>query len=206
MAKITIIGTGSIGSAVATLAAKGGSEVQILGRNETKVAEVAKEVGASTGTIGDAITGDIVVLAVPYSALADLAGQYSGQLDGKTLVDVSNPLDFETFELVVPADSSATEELQALVPGASVVKAFNTNFAATLVTGQMGNGIPTVLVAGDDDTAKQALIEVITAGGVQAVSAGPLKRARELEGLGLLALGLASQEVIGWTGGFAVEK
>lgn len=207
MSKVTVIGTGNIGSAVASIAAKGGADVQLLGRDQEKTAAVAEQAGASAGRVGDAIEGDIVVLAVPYAALVELATQYSDQLGGKTLVDVTNPLDFATFDsLTVPADSSAAAELQALVPAAKVVKAFNTNFAATLASGQIGANDTTVLVAGDDDSAKQALVDVITAGGVNAVAAGSLKRARELEALGFLQLTLGAQGIIGWTGGFAVQK
>ena len=207
MSKVTVIGTGNIGSAVALIAAKGGADVQLLGRDQEKTAAVAEQAGASAGRVGDAIEGDIVVLAVPYAALVELATQYSDQLGGKTLVDVTNPLDFATFDsLTVPADSSAAAELQALVPAAKVVKAFNTNFAATLASGQIGANDTTVLVAGDDDSAKQALVDVITAGGVNAVAAGSLKRARELEALGFLQLTLGAQGIIGWTGGFAVQK
>lgn len=207
MSNVTVIGTGNIGSAVASIVAKGGAAVQLLGRDLDKAASVAEQAGATAGQVGDAITGDIVVLAVPYPALAELAEQYSGQFDGKILVDVTNPVDFATFDsLTVPADSSAAAELQALVPAAKVVKAFNTNFAATLATGQLGENSTTVLVAGDDDAAKQAVVEVITAGGVNAVSAGSLKRARELEAVGFLQLTLAAQEIVGWTGGFAVQK
>jgi 8-hydroxy-5-deazaflavin:NADPH oxidoreductase len=93
------------------------------------------------------------------------------------------------------------------VPTAKVLKAFNTNFAATLVAGQVGGAEPTtVLVAGDDAQAKQTLIDLVTAGGLQAADAGSLKRARELEAVGFLQLTLAVSEKIGWTGGYAVVR
>ncbi|MFZ8758802.1 NADPH-dependent F420 reductase [Microbacterium sp. HMH0099] len=207
MSKVTVIGTGNIGGVVASIAAKGGADVQILGRDQVKTDAAVQQAGAAAGLVGDVITGEIVVLAVPYPALAEIAEQYGSQLEGKILVDVTNPVDFSTFDsLTVPADSSAAAELQTRVPGATVLKAFNTNFAATLGTGQVGDALTTVLVAGDDDAAKQRLIDVVTAGGVSAVSAGSLKRARELEAVGFLQLTLAAQEVIGWTGGFAVKK
>ncbi|MCF4119926.1 diguanylate cyclase [Antribacter sp. KLBMP9083] len=148
----------------------------------------------------------VVVLAVPYPALDGLAAIYGDQLTGKVVVDVSNPVDFATFDsLTVSPDSSATAELAARLPGARVVKAFNTNFAGTLASGETG-GVPvTVLVAGDDADAKKSLIEVVTAGGVQAGDAGSLKRARELEAVGFLQMVLAVQETVGWGGGFAVR-
>ncbi|MBX3093449.1 MAG: NADPH-dependent F420 reductase [Cryobacterium sp.] len=207
MSKVTVIGSGNVGTAVATVAAKGGAHVQILGRDHEKASALASQVGGTAGAVGDPITGDIVVLAVPYTALAELAESYGAQFDGKVLVDVTNPVDGATFDgLTVPADSSAAAELQALVPGAKVLKAFNTNFAGTLASGQVGDVPTTVLVAGDDADAKQALVDVVKAGGVEAAAIGSLKRARELEAFAFLQMTLAVQEVVGWGGGFALRK
>ncbi|GAB3042414.1 NADPH-dependent F420 reductase [Parafrigoribacterium mesophilum] len=209
MTSVTIIGAGKMGSAIAGIAAKGGAPVQVLARDAEKAAEAAKAAGASvtSGAVGDAPSGDIVVLAVPYPALSDVLGQYAAQLDGKTVVDITNPLDFATFDsLTVPADSSAAQEVASRVPGASVLKAFNTTLAATLTSGQVGGQPTTVLIAGDDGDAKAALAGVLEAGGISAVDAGALKRARELEALGFLQLTLAASEKISWAGGFAVEK
>jgi predicted dinucleotide-binding enzyme len=122
-------------------------------------------------------------------------------------VDITNPLNFETFDsLVVPEGSSATAQIQARLPKSSVLKAFNTNFAATLSSKTVGDATTTVLVAGDDAAAKAALIESITAGGIGAIDAGSLARAHELEAMGFLQLTLAANEHIGWTAGFAVAK
>jgi len=207
MSSITVIGTGSVGSAVAELAAKGGANVQVLGRNREKAALLAARISATPGSVGDAISGDVVVLAVPYPALAELADAYGAALDGKVVVDVTNPVDFKTFDgLTVAADSSAAAELQAKLPAAKVVKAFNTNFAGTIANGQVRDVPPTVLVAGDDDAAKQAVVDFVTAGGVSAAAVGSLKRARELEAFGFLQITLAAQEIIGWDGGFALRK
>ena len=135
--------------------------------------------GATSARFGDALTGDVVVLALPYGAVADVVGQYATQLDGKVVVDITNPLDFATFDdLAVAAGTSAAQQIAALVPGAHVLKAFNTNFAATLATAKVGGGATTtVLVAGDDADAKATLIGVVEAAGLGAVDAGSLKRA-----------------------------
>lgn len=204
---VTVIGSGNVGSAVAALAAKGGAQVQVLGRDQDKAAALAAEVSGTAGAIGEAITGDIVVLAVPVTAFDELVAAYGAQLEGKVVVDVTNPVDFATFDsLTVPADSSAAAELQAKLPGAKVVKAFNTLFAGVLAAGQVGGDVPAVvLVAGDDESAKSALIELVTAGGVKGVDAGSLKRAREMEAVGFLQMTLAAREIIGWTGGFALR-
>lgn len=206
MTTISIIGTGNMGTAIAGIAAKGGASVQIVARDIAKAQRVADQTAGTAASFGEALTGAIVVLALPYPALADVVSTYSAQLDGRVVVDVTNPVDFATFDgLTVPADSSAAAELQAALPGAKVVKAFNTNFAATLMSGEIGGVPTTVVVAGDDDAAKALLTEVISAGGVTVADAGGLKRARELEALGFLQMVLAVREQIAWTGGFAVR-
>ncbi len=192
MATVSIIGTGNMGQAIAGLAAKGGSTVQLIGSADHD----------------SRVTGDVVVLAVPHPAIAQVLAERADQLAGKVVVDITNPVDFATFDsLVVPADSSKAAELAAALPQSKVVKAFNTTFAGTLVSGSVGtvgDNPTTVLIAGDDADAKAAVAALVTGGGLQAVDAGSLKRARELEALGFLQISLAAAEKVSWAGGFAV--
>ncbi len=205
MTSVTIIGAGNIGSAVARIALKAGVPVQVLARDAAKAAAVDPAV--TPGTVGDPVTGDVVVLALPYPALAEVADRYPDGFAGKVVVETTNPVDFATFDsLVVPAGSSATAELAARLPQARVLKAFNTNFAATLAGGTVGQVPTTVLIAGDDADAKAALAGVVEGGGLRAVDAGALSRARELEALGFLQLTLAAREQTSWTSGFALER
>jgi predicted dinucleotide-binding enzyme len=191
MTTITIFGSGNMGGAIASVLARGGASVQHIGSAQKDAA----------------IEGEIVILAVPYAALGTIVADYGRQLSGRTVVDITNPLNFETFDaLVVPADSSAAAELQQALPGAKVLKAFNTNFAATLVSGRIGDETTTVLVAGDDAEAKAGLLTAVRAGGLSAIDAGALARARELEAIGFLQLTLAAAEQVGWNAGFAVTR
>ena len=115
------------------------------------------------------------------------------------------PLNSTTFDsLTVPADASAAAEIAAALPQSRVLKAFNTNFAATLASGNVGPLPTTVLIAGDDTDAKASLAGIVTAGGLRAIDAGALPRARELEALGFLQITLAAGEKMSWTGGFGV--
>lgn len=206
MTSISIIGTGNMGGAIAGVAAKGGADLQIVDRDTDKAAALAGQVGGSSATFGDELTGDIVVLAVPYPAVEEVLSTYRDQLAGRVIVDLTNPVDFDTFDaLTVAPDSSAAAEIAEAVPDARVVKAFNTNFAATLASGTLGGQPTTVLLAGDDDVAKAALSKVVVAGGLATADAGSLKRARELEALGFLQMVLAVREQIGWTGGLALR-
>lgn len=189
MTTFTIIGTGTMGTAIGGILADGGSDVSYVAHEQ----------------VGSAPLGDIVVLAVPYPALASIVDAYGDQFAGKVVVDITNPLNVATFDsLVVPADGSAAAELQAKLPAAKVLKAFNTNFAATLASRKVGDRATTVLIAGDDDASKRTLADALTAGGVRAIDAGSLARARELESVGFLQITLAAGEKIPWTGGFGV--
>lgn len=190
MTSFTIIGTGNMANAIGGLLAEGGSSVSYISKEET-------------GT--KSLEGDVVVLAVPYPAVSGIIAAYGSQLDGKVVVDITNPLNFETFDsLVVPAGSSAAAEIQAKLPAAKVLKAFNTTFAGTLAAKKVGAEPTTVLVAGNDTAAKELLVDAVAAGGVKAIDAGSLARAHELEALGFLQLTLAVGEKVGWTGGFAI--
>ena len=144
-------------------------------------------------------------VAVPYPAVATVLEQRADQLESKIVVDITNPLNFETFdELTVPSDSSAAAEIAAKLPSSRVLKAFNTTFAGTLSAGTVGPLTTTVLIAGDDADAKSTLAGVVTSGGLKAIDAGGLKRARELEALGFLQISLAAGEKVSWTGGFGI--
>lgn len=188
MTTVSIIGNGNMGSAIGAIATAGGNDVEFIGRD------------ASTP-----ITGDVVVLAVPHPSVAEIVATRRDQLAGRIVVDITNPVDFTTFDsLVVPAGSSFAAELAQQLPDSTVLKAFNTNFAGTLASKQVGDVPTAVLIAGDDTAAKQVLADVVRAGGLEAVDTGSLARAHELEALGFLQLGLAVQEKVAWNAGFAL--
>ena len=168
--EITIFGKGNMGQAIGKNFAEAGNNVQYYGSKD-----IAEHLG------------DIVVMAVPYPALAALAKQYQAELAGKIVVDITNPLNYDTWdELVVPADSSAAQQLQKLLPESKVLKAFNTTFAATLQSGKIGELPTTVLVAGDDEDAKAAFKSALASSALQVLNAGKLKQAREMEATGFL--------------------
>lgn len=191
MSAVSIIGTGGMANAIGSILAGGGATVEYIARSETT----------------DTVAGDMVILAVPYPAVAGVLAQYGDQLAGKTVVDITNPLNFETFDsLTVPVGSSATAVIAAALPNSQVLKAFNTTLAATLTAKKVGPLQTTVLIAGDDTDAKSALAVLIEAGGVAAMDAGSLARAHELEAVGFLQLTLAASEKITWTGGFGLIR
>ena len=190
--QITIIGTGNMARGIATRALAGGNAVTLLGTSADKAQALAGELSGDVraGAIGDPISGDVVVLAVWYQVLDDVLGRYAGQLDGKVVVDITNPVDPETYQPLDLAAGSVAQEIAQKVPGAKVAKAFNTTFAGTLVEGQVGGQPLDVFVASDDEEAKGVVRRLAEDSGMRLVDAGPLAVARQLEGAGYLHMAI----------------
>jgi 8-hydroxy-5-deazaflavin:NADPH oxidoreductase len=201
--RVTIIGAGKMGRAIGTRAVAGGNEVEVIDRNPEDAQALAQELGGSASAIdaGSPFGGELVVIALYYPATLEAVEQYHDQLAGKVVVEISNPVDVETWDrLVTPPDSSGPEEAAKRLPrGTPIVKAFNTTFAPTLVAGEVAGQQLDVFIAGDDEGAKQKVAQLVEAGGLRPIDVGPLSRARELEHLGLLHIVL--QQPLGW--GFA---
>ena len=190
--QITIIGTGNMARGIATRALAGGNAVTLLGTSADKAQALAGELSGDVraGAIGDPISGDVVVLAVWYQVLDDVLGRYAGQLDGKVVVDITNPVDPQTYQPLDLAAGSVAQEIAQKVPGAKVAKAFNTTFAGTLVEGQVGGQPLDVFVASDDEDAKGVVRRLAEDSGMRLVDAGPLAIARQLEGAGYLHMAI----------------
>jgi predicted dinucleotide-binding enzyme len=186
--EITIIGTGNMARGIATRALAGGHSVTLLGTDADKAQALADTLSGdvSAGEVGDPLAGDVVVLAIWYAAVDDVLGRYGDQLDGKVVVDITNPIDVDAFEPLDLEAGSAAQEIAAKAPGAKVVKAFNTTFAGTLSQGQVGGQPLDVLIASDAEDAKETVSRIVTDGGLRPIDAGPLKRAREIEAVGYL--------------------
>jgi len=189
---ITIIGTGNMARGIATRALAGGHTVTLLGTTQDKADQLAGELSGDVGagTVGDPLEGDAVVLAVWYQALDDVLARYGDQLAGRVVVDITNPVDPETFQPLDVEAGSAAQEIAQKARGAKVVKAFNTTFAATLVAGEVAGQPLDVFVASDDDDAKDAIRQLAGGAGLRVVDAGPLAHARQIEGLGYLHIAI----------------
>jgi len=197
MADVTIVGAGNMARGIATRLLAGGSVVRIVAPTIEHATNLADELGRTGGSVTgtglqEPLRGEVVVLATPYEAALDVVSTRGDELDGKIVVDISNPVDWATFDrLVTPADSSAAEEIAKRLPSnAPVVKAFNTTFAATLGIGEVGGQQLDVFLAGDDEDAKATVARLVKAGGLNAIDTGPLRRARQLEQLGFLHMAL----------------
>ena len=202
---ITIIGTGNMARGIATRVLAGGHGVTLLGTEAEKAQSLADELSGDVraGQVGDPLSGEVVVLAVWYAAVDDVLGRYGDQLDGKVVVDITNPIDVDAFEPLKLDAGSAAQEIAAKAPGATVVKAFNTTFAGTLGEGEVAGQQLDVLIASDDEDAKQTVARIVSDAGLRPIDAGPLKRARELEALGYLHM--AIQQPLETNDGSAVK-
>ncbi|MBI5103653.1 MAG: NAD(P)-binding domain-containing protein [Solirubrobacterales bacterium] len=185
---ITIIGTGNMARGIAARALAGGNTVTLLGTAAEKAEALAAELSGDVraGTVGDPLQGDVVVLAVWYQALDDVLGRYADQLAGRTVVDITNPVDPQTYAPLTVEAGSAAQEIAQKAPGAKVVKAFNTTFAGSLVAGEVAGQPLDVFVAGDDEDAKAQVRRLAESAGLRVLDAGPLAHARQLEGAGYL--------------------
>src|SRR5690606_6351383 len=183
---VTIIGSGNMGHGIGTRMIAGGHTLEIIDKEGDKANELAAKLGSSAQAT-ESITGDVVIFALPYGAIPQVIETYKAQLAGKIVVDISNPLNFQTFELIPPDDSSGAEEIAKLLPNDSkLVKAFNTTFAGTLVKGEVDGKKLDAFIASDDEAAAQTIAKLAEEGGLRAIYVGKLKRARALEGIQLI--------------------
>lgn len=167
-AKIGIIGGGNVGSALNRGLTKAGYETLVSDKGN--VAKVA------TGA-------DILILAVPFTAIDDVIQSLGSSINGKIVVDATNALTPD-FQLALGFSTSGAEELQKKVPAAKVVKAFNTVFAQHMDSGKLKGKTLTAFAAGDDEAARKQVLDLQKAIGFDAIDAGPLANARQLEALG----------------------
>jgi len=190
MSSISIIGSGNMASAIGALALAGGNTVEVTGRDSAKAASLARTLGggATTGTWGAPLTGDIVVLAVLFESAVEVVRAYGEALANKIVVDITNPFSPTGVGLAVPHDTSVAQLVADAAPESThVIKAFNTLFRDVLATG----GPRDVFMAGDDAEAKERLSVFITSLGHRPRDTGDLSMAHWLEGASLLEMGLA---------------
>jgi predicted dinucleotide-binding enzyme len=194
MSNISIIGTGNMARTIATLAVAGGNTVEVIGRDQSKAADLAKTLCGSTTTaeFGAVPAGDIVIVALGYANVVPVVTQYGDALAGKVIVDICNPVNSAADGLATPDGTSSAQQVAGAAPAsAKVVKAFNTTFGAVLTKGHPMD----VLIAGDDDQAKASVAEFIDSLKLRPLDVGGLNMALHLEGTGLVMIGLAQHGV-----------
>lgn len=201
--KVSIIGSGNMAKGIGTRLVAGGHSVTIHSQDEStgkELVEQLKKLDSSADVTMVPVgsdTDEVVILATPYTEIENVSKDYSG-LAGKIVVDITNPVDFNTFQLIPKAGESGAEEIAKILDQAIVVKAFNTTLAGALEAGKIEGKELDVFVAGDDDAAKNKVSELIKTSGMRPVDVGALSEARHLEGFGLIQMKVQDQLGTGW--------
>jgi 8-hydroxy-5-deazaflavin:NADPH oxidoreductase len=187
--KITILGSGNMAAAFVRQLSAAGHQVRVTGRNLAKLTELARQYPGVERLEPRAAAqdADAVIVATPYEAAAD-ALRSLGDLRGKVVIDITNPLTPDYMGLTIGHDTSAAEQIAQATPGAEVVKGFNTLFAQILAAGADlgGSRKATVFLASDSERARQTAKALAESMGFETLDAGPLKNARYLEPLAAL--------------------
>lgn len=201
--QVTIIGTGNMAKGIGARLVSGGHKLTIHAKDAAKglalvdhLKQAQPDADVSVAAIGSP-TDHIVIIATPYAEMGNIAKEYAG-LDGKIAVDISNPIDFATFQLIPEPGMSGAQEIAKLMPKAHIVKAFNTTFNKALEAGTVDGEELDVLLAGDDQSAKNELKELLQTSGLRPLDVGPLTNARHLEGIGLIHMSLQDQLGTNW--------
>lgn len=165
--KIGVIGSGDVGKVLAAGFKAHGHEVVIGTRDAAKLKDFSAESGVPVKDMAaTAAFGELVVLAV-HGAAAEDAIKAAGGADafkGKVLIDPTNPLDFSGGmppKLFVGTTDSLGERIQRALPGAKVVKAFNTVGNVHMIDPKLADGTPTHFIAGDDAGAKATVTQLL---------------------------------------------
>jgi NADPH-dependent F420 reductase len=200
---IAIIGAGNVGRALATSAIRTGHSVTVSSSNGDTAAKLAEETGARAAASNRAAVegADLVVLAVPYTTIVTILDDIGPALAGKIVVDATNPLKPDYSGLQTEGSSGA-EEIQALIPTARVVKAFNTAFAARQTDPRIAGVDLDGFVASDDEEAKAIVLELVKGMGFHPIDAGDLAMARALEALAWLNISLQMRHGWSWQSGW----
>lgn len=198
---IGILGPGNIGSGLGKIwAQKGHKVIFSFSRDPEKLKSLAvADNNSSTGSPAEAVQhSEVLLLSVRWETVAE-ALKAAGPLQGKILIDCTNPLSSDMSELLLGNTTSAAEEIAKIATGAKVVKAFNSIFADIYHSESrlFGSRIPTMFYCGDDSDAKSTIAKLIRETGFEPIDAGPLKSARYLEPLAMLMIQLGYGQGMG---------
>jgi len=182
---ILILGAGNMGSALASRLGRAGHTVRIAATSLGKARSVAAGLGgvSAVEAAGSAALADVIIIATPYANAAQALSAL-GPIDGRVVIDITNPLSADFSGLTIGHTTSAAEEIARAVPGADVVKAFNTLFAQVIADGSsFGEQVAPTFVAADSERAKATATALAESIGFAVIDAGGLKNARYLEPL-----------------------
>ena len=201
--KIAVIGAGAVGSAVARAVTAAGHSAVITASDHNQARGVAAKVGGSAAASNAeaAREAELVVLAVPFPTVDQVAREIADAVRGKVVVDATNPLKGDYSGLAV-TDRSGAEQVQDKLPGASVVKAFNTVFARNQAEPEVDGVQLDGFIAGDDATAKNTVSDLLSSIGYRPIDVGDLSSALALEHMAFLNISLNARNDLPWRSGW----
>ena len=204
--KIAVIGAGNVGGALGKAFSGAGHEVTYAARDRAKAVSRAREAGAgAAASSADAVTGaDAVILAVPFTAIVDVTAEIAHAISGKLVIDVTNPIKPDYSGLSTVGGPSGAEVVAASLPGARVVKGFNTIFASNQANGVAHGHVLDALYATDDDDAAAEFTKLAASIGFRPVKVGPLSAAAELEAMAWLNIRLQMLANGAWDSAFVL--
>lgn len=204
--KIAVIGTGNVGGALGKALAGAGHDVTYAARDQAKVEAKAQEVGANTAPSPAAAVkaADVVILAIPFTAIQEVASEIAGAASGKLVVDVTNPLKADYTGLSTAGGPSGAELIAASLPGAAVVKGFNTVFATNQASPAAHGQVLDALYATDDAAASAEFAKLASSIGFRPIKVGPLSAAAELEAMAWLNIRLQMLANGTWNSAFVL--
>ena len=190
--KIAIIGAGNVGKALGQSFTRAGHDVTYAAQSESahEAAALTDGATAAPNPVEAARNADVVVLAVPWTALDGLTRDLRPVVHGKLVIDPTNPLTPDYSDLATRGGASGAERIAAALPGARVVKAFNTIFSSLQAEPGTHGVTVDALYATDDERARAEVASLIESIGFRPVAVGPLARAAELESLAFLNIQL----------------
>jgi NADPH-dependent F420 reductase len=211
---IAIFGaTGNMGSAIAKSLAKGAYRLLLISNDMEKLKSLQSNISANSSTTEPEIMQslndtdskpDIIILAVPYAAEAEIAPAIRQLAAGKTVISIANPINKNLTGLVTAPDSSAAEDLQKLLPDSKVVKAFNTTFAGDFAQPVIDGKQVDAFIAGNDEPSVKTVAELVKTAGFNPIIAGDLPVSRTLENMQLLLMQLGLKYNYNWLAGWKI--
>ena len=208
--RIAVIGMGSVGGTLGRRWAELGHGVTFGAKDpgNAKAKALVARIGrpASLASVPEAVSdAEVVVLATPASANADAIAS-AGDLSGKILIDVTNPLKSDLSGLTVGPDTSGAEMVAKLAPGARVYKALNQTGYENMAAPVFPSGRAVMFVAGNDPAGKSVVLKLVGELGFEAIDAGDLGAARLLEPLAMLWIHLMVRRKLGRKFAFALLR
>jgi 8-hydroxy-5-deazaflavin:NADPH oxidoreductase len=211
---IAIIGaTGNMGSAISKSLAKGQYRLLLKGSKKEELDALVSEIRSvnADADVEAAVCpteasweADIIILAVPYNAEKDIAPRIREVANRKIVISIANPLNENFNGLVTSSDTSAAEELQKLLPDSTIIKAFNTSFAADFSSPVIDGKKVDAFIAGNDEEALQTVTDVVATAGFNPIVAGGLSISRTLENMQLLLIQLGMKYNYNWLAGWKI--